>query len=289
MTDAPGDPRDIRTLLAIMARLRDPDGGCPWDLAQTFATIAPYTLEEAYEVADAIDRGDLHDLKDELGDLLLQVVFHARMAEEAGAFAFADVVAAICDKMVRRHPHVFSTAQAGEPGAVLEGWEAIKRAERAARGETDASALAGVSRGLPEWLRAVKLQQKAAKVGFDWPGPAPVIAKLHEEIEEVRAEFAAVADAPDDAAARDRLEDELGDLLFVCLNLTRHAGIDAGTALRRANAKFERRFRAMEALAAADGGLAGQPLAAQDRYWEQAKAAEKAGGQGVPAAEREAG
>jgi ATP diphosphatase len=283
MTDTPTDPRDIRALLAIMARLRDPDGGCPWDLAQTFATIAPYTIEEAYEVADAIDRGDLHDLKDELGDLLLQVVFHARMAEEAGAFAFADVVAAICDKMVRRHPHVFGAAQAGEPGAVLEGWEAIKRAERAAKGEADASALAGISRGLPEWLRAVKLQQKAAKVGFDWPGPAPVIAKLHEEIEEVRAEFAAVAEDPDDAAARDRLEDEIGDVLFVCANLARHARVDVGAALRRANAKFERRFRAMEALAAADGGLAGQPLAAQDRYWDLAKAAEKAGGQGLPA------
>ncbi|MFN7137393.1 MAG: nucleoside triphosphate pyrophosphohydrolase [Thermomonas sp.] len=289
MTDTPADPRDIRSLLVIMARLRDPDGGCPWDLAQTFASIAPYTIEEAYEVADAIDRGDLHDLKDELGDLLLQVVFHARMAEEAGAFAFADVVAAICDKMVRRHPHVFGTAQAGDAGAVLQGWEAIKRAERAAKGEADASALAGISRGLPEWLRAVKLQHKAAKVGFDWPGPAPVIAKLHEEIEEVRAEFAAVADDPADAAARDRLEDEIGDVLFVCANLARHARVDVGAALRRANAKFERRFRAMEALAAADGGLAGQPLAAQDRYWDLAKAAEKAGGQGLPAQEREAG
>ena len=288
MTDTPADPRDIRALLAIMARLRDPDGGCPWDLEQDFATIAPYTIEEAYEVADAIDRGDLDDLKDELGDLLLQVVFHARMAEEAGAFAFADVVAAICDKMVRRHPHVFGEAHADDSGEVLRNWDAIKRAERAAKGEADASALAGISRGLPEWLRAVKLQHKAAKVGFDWPGPAPVIAKLHEEIEEVRAEFAAVADDPDDAAARDRLEDEIGDVLFVCANLARHARVDVGAALRRANAKFERRFRAMEALAAADGGLAGQPLAAQDRYWDLAKAAEKAGGQGLPAQAQEA-
>ncbi|TCT24800.1 nucleoside triphosphate pyrophosphohydrolase [Thermomonas haemolytica] len=293
MTDAPADPRDIRTLLAIMARLRDPDGGCPWDREQTFASIAPYTIEEAYEVADAIDRGDLADLRDELGDLLLQVVFHARMAEEAGAFAFADVVAAICDKLVRRHPHVFAAqgranaaggrrpgaageSRAGDSDEVLRDWEAIKRAERAARGEADTSALAGISRGLPEWLRAVKLQQKAAKVGFDWPGPEPVIAKLHEEIEEVRAELAAVAEDPADAAARDRLEDEIGDLLFVCANLARHARVDVGAALRRANAKFERRFRAMEALAAADGGLAGQPLAAQDRYWDLAKAAEKA-------------
>ncbi|MGE4367996.1 nucleoside triphosphate pyrophosphohydrolase [Thermomonas sp.] len=286
MTDAPADPRDLRTLLAIMARLRDPAGGCPWDVQQTFASIAPYTIEEAYEVADAIDRGDLDDLKDELGDLLLQVVFHARMAEEAGAFAFGDVVAAICDKLVRRHPHVFDAAgrpldPAARAAAVADAqqqaraWEALKRAERAARGEMDTSALAGISRGLPEWLRAVKLQEKAARVGFDWPGPEPVIAKLHEEIEEVRAEFAAVAADPGDAAARDRLEDEIGDVLFVCANLARHAKVDVGAALRRANAKFERRFRAMETLAAADGGLAGQPLTAQDRYWDLAKAAEK--------------
>ena len=284
----PHDRRDIAALLAIMAALRDPAAGCPWDLEQDFASIAPYTIEEAYEVADAIDRGDLGDLRDELGDLLLQVVFHARMAEEAGAFAFADVVAAICDKMVRRHPHVFDASgrplgAAARDAAVADAeqqtraWEALKRAERDAKGEADASALAGISRGLPEWQRAVKLQHKAAKVGFDWPGPAPVIAKLHEEIEEVRAEFAAVAADPGDAAAQDRLEDEIGDLLFVCANLARHAKVDVGAALRRANLKFERRFRAMEALAAADGGLAGQSLEAQDRYWVRAKAAEKDG------------
>ena len=282
------DRRDIAALLAIMAALRDPAAGCPWDLEQDFASIAPYTIEEAYEVADAIDRGDLGDLRDELGDLLLQVVFHARMAEEAGAFAFADVVAAICDKMVRRHPHVFDASgrplgAAARDAAVADAeqqtraWEALKRAERDAKGEADASALAGISRGLPEWQRAVKLQHKAAKVGFDWPGPAPVIAKLHEEIEEVRAEFAAVAADPGDAAAQDRLEDEIGDVLFVCANLARHAKVDVGAALRRANLKFERRFRAMEALAAADGGLAGQSLEAQDRYWVRAKAAEKDG------------
>ena len=284
----PHDRRDIAALLAIMAALRDPAAGCPWDLEQDFASIAPYTIEEAYEVADAIDRGDLGDLRDELGDLLLQVVFHARMAEEAGAFAFTDVVAAICDKMVRRHPHVFDAS--GRPlgatardAAVADAeqqtraWEALKRAERDAKGDTDASALAGISRGLPEWQRAVKLQHKAAKVGFDWPGPAPVIAKLHEEIEEVRAEFAAVAADPGDAAAQDRLEDEIGDLLFVCANLARHAKVDVGAALRRANLKFERRFRAMEALAAADGGLAGQSLEAQDRYWVRAKQAERTG------------
>ena len=276
----------IGALLAIMARLRDPQGGCPWDLEQSFATIAPYTIEEAYEVVDAIDRGDMADLKDELGDLLLQVVFHARMAEEAGAFDFSDVVAAICDKLVRRHPHVFP-AQAsgnadgalpvGDSAAVLRNWDAIKQAEGAAKGETDTSALAGISRGLPEWQRAVKLQHKAAKVGFDWPDPAPVLDKLREEIEEVRVEFAAVANDPADVAARDRLEDELGDVLFVCANLARHAQVDVGSALRRANAKFERRFRAMEAMAAGDGGLAGQTLDAQDRYWAQAKAAERDG------------
>ena len=275
----PVESRQVESLLAIMAKLRDPDGGCPWDLAQDFSTIAPYTIEEAYEVADAIDRNDLVDLKDELGDLLLQVVFHAQMAKEQGAFEFADVVAAICDKMTRRHPHVFAEeARKDDADAQLRHWEDLKRAERAAKGDADASALAGISRGLPEWQRAVKLQHKAAKVGFDWPGPAPVIAKLHEEIDEVRVEFDAVAAAPDDVEAHDRLEDELGDILFVCANLARHAKVDVGSALRRANLKFERRFRTMEALAAADGGLAGQSLEAQDRYWDRAKAAEKEAG-----------
>ncbi|QDA56784.1 nucleoside triphosphate pyrophosphohydrolase [Thermomonas aquatica] len=275
MSDAHG----IQRLLEIMAALRDPQTGCPWDVEQSFATIAPYTIEEAYEVADAIDRGDMGDLKDELGDLLLQVVFHARMAQEQGAFAFADVVDAICDKMTRRHPHVFAGASVEDAEQQTKAWEEHKRAERAARGESDTSALAGISRGLPEWQRAVKLQHKAAKVGFDWPAPAPVLEKLHEEIEEVRAEFAAVAADPDDAAAHDRLEDEIGDILFVCANLARHAKVDFGAALRRANHKFERRFRAMEALAAADGGLAGQSLEAQDRYWVRAKQAEQGGSQ----------
>ena len=278
---------DISELLAIMARLRDPQGGCPWDLEQDFSTIAPYTIEEAYEVADAIDRGDLPGLKDELGDLLLQVVFHSRMAEEGGHFGFGDVVAAIRDKMLRRHPHVFSAeerAVAGDAGsghgasvadaeAQTVAWEEHKRRERAARGDSDTSVLAGISRGLPEWQRAVKLQKRAATLGFDWPGPAPVIAKLHEEIEEVRVEFDAVAAAPGDAAARDRLEDELGDLLFVAANLTRHAKVDFGAALRRANAKFERRFRRMEQLAAADGvDLSTLSLDDQDAYWNRAKA-----------------
>ena len=276
------DTRDIQRLLDIMAALRDPTTGCPWDIEQGFASIAPYTIEEAYEVADAIDRGDMADLRDELGDLLLQVVFHAQMAKEQDAFEFGDVVAAICDKMTRRHPHVFGDeARRSNADAQLQHWEDLKRAERAAKGETDTSALAGISRGLPEWQRAVKLQHKAAKVGFDWPDPTPVLEKLHEEIEEVRAEFAAVAANPDDAAAHDRLEDEIGDILFVCANLARHAKVDFGAALRRANHKFERRFRAMEALAAPDGGLAGQSLEAQDRYWVRAKEAEHAGqGQG---------
>jgi ATP diphosphatase len=269
---------DIAALLEIMARLRQPVDGCPWDLAQTFATIAPYTIEEAYEVADAIDRGDMDDLRDELGDLLLQVVFHARMAEEQGAFDFAGVVDAIVDKMVRRHPHVFAGAdREADAEAQLREWEALKRGEREAAGDGDASALAGIARGLPEWQRAIKLQKRAATVGFDWPGPGPVVAKLHEEIDEARAEFAAVAADPADAAAQDRLEDEIGDLLFVCANLARHARVDPGTALRRANAKFERRFRAMEALAAADGvHLKDLPLDAQEAYWVRAKIAERA-------------
>ncbi len=267
---------DIEGLLEIMARLRDPEGGCPWDVEQTFATIAPYTIEEAYEVADAIDRGDLDDLRGELGDLLLQVVFHARMAEEQGAFGFADVVAAISDKMVRRHPHVFAGASVDGVEAQGREWEAHKRRERDAAGETDTSALAGVARGMPEWQRAIKLQARAARVGFDWPGPGPVFDKLREEIEEARAEFDAVAQAPGDPAVRERLADEIGDLLFVCANLARHAKVDPGTALRRANAKFERRFRAMEALAAADGtALAELPLEAQDGYWNRAKARER--------------
>lgn len=271
------DPTRIQRLLAIMARLRDPQGGCPWDLKQNFATIAPYTIEEAYEVADAIDRGDLDDLKDELGDLLLQVVFHARMAEEQGAFAFPDVVDAISDKMERRHPHVFAGMSIADSDALNAMWDAEKKRERLAKqgDAADGSALAGVARGLPEWQRAVKLQKRAATVGFDWPGPAPVIEKLKEELDEVQAEFDALAAAPHDSAVRERLEEELGDLLFVAANLARHAKVDPGAALRRANHKFERRFRMMETMAAADGvRLADLPLDAQDAYWNRAKATE---------------
>jgi ATP diphosphatase len=276
------DPQPMQRLLEIMARLRDPQSGCPWDTQQTFATIAPYTIEEAYEVADAIDRGDLDDLKDELGDLLFQVVFHARMAEEQGAFAFADVAAAIAEKMQRRHPHVFAGMSIADSDALNAMWDAEKKKERLAKlagqgVEADRSALAGVARGLPEWQRAVKLQKKAANIGFDWPGPAPVIAKLREELDEVRVEFEALAAAPGDAAARDRLEDELGDLLFVAANLARHAKVDPGAALRRANRKFERRFRAMETMAEAEGlRLADLPLDTQDAYWVRAKRAEAA-------------
>lgn len=265
----------IQQLLDIMARLRDPQSGCPWDVQQTFASVAPYTVEEAYEVADAIDRNDLPALRDELGDLLLQVVFHARMAEEQGAFGFDDVIAAICEKMLRRHPHVFAGAPVQGAEGQTVAWEEHKRQERAAAGDADPSALAGIARGLPEWQRAVKLQSRAARVGFDWPEVTPVIAKLHEEIEEVRVEFAAVAADPADEAARARLQDELGDVLFVCANLARHARVDVGAALRGANLKFERRFRAMEAMAAAASHrLSELPLQAQDALWEQVKAEE---------------
>ncbi len=262
---------ELERLLGIMARLRDPQQGCPWDLQQSFATIAPYTIEEAYEVADAIDRGDLDDLCDELGDLLLQVVFHAQMASEQGAFGFAEVARAISDKMQRRHPHVFAQVDVSGAEDVMVNWEAIKHAERAAKGDPDTSALAGISRGLPEWQRAVKLQSRAARVGFDWPGPGPVMDKVREELDEVAAEFAR-APVQENAA---RLQEELGDLLFVCANLARHAQVDVGAALRQANLKFERRFRAMEAQADRDGqAMADLDLDAQERLWQQVKASE---------------
>lgn len=263
---------DIDELLAIMARLRDPDDGCPWDVAQTFDSVAPYTIEEAYETVDAIDRKDYAALKDELGDLLLQVAFHARMAEEQGLFDFGDVVDAISSKLVRRHPHVFADVHYVDAEEQRRAWEAIKRAERAGRGEDDASALAGIARGLPEWKRALQLCEKAATVGFDWPGPEPVLEKLDEEIAEVRAEFAAGAD-------HERLLDEIGDVAFVLVNLARHAQVDFSEALRHANAKFERRFRRMETLAAESGeDLAGKPLGDQDTLWNQAKSEERGGG-----------
>ncbi len=258
-------------LLAIMARLRDPQNGCPWDVKQNFATIAPYTIEEAYEVADAIDRRDWRDLCDELGDLLLQVVFHAQMAKEAGLFDFNDVAHAISDKMLRRHPHVFGDESYENLDAQKQGWEDIKQAERAAKGEQhDDSALAGVSRGLPEWKRALKLQERAAKVGFDWPDEQPVLDKLLEEVDEVRAEFAHGRDPQ-------RLQDEIGDVLFVVVNLARHAGVDFSQALRHANAKFERRFRRMEQLARDDGQPLPQcDLTEQEALWQRVKRVDEA-------------
>ena len=266
------DPDPMAKLLATMARLRDPEHGCPWDVRQTFASIAPYTIEEAYEVVDAIDRDDHAALKDELGDLLLQVVFHARMAEEQGLFDFDAVAAGLDAKLVRRHPHVFGDAHYADVDAQTRAWDAIKRSERAARGAADdASALAGVSHGLPEWRRALKLCEKAAAVGFDWPSPEPVLDKLEEEVDEVRAEFAA-------HSGQDRLLDEIGDVAFVLVNLARHAGVDFSAALRHANAKFERRFRRMETLATEAGTrLADQSLDAQDALWNAAKREERRG------------
>lgn len=258
----------IEDLLKIMTRLRDPGNGCPWDVKQSFETIVPYTIEEAYEVADAVDRRDYADLCDELGDLLLQVVFHARMAEEAGHFRFDDVVASICNKMITRHPHVFAEAEAETADEVLLNWEAIKRMEREAGGDQDRSALAGIARGLPEWQRAIKLQKRAATVGFDWPDVNPVFDKLREELDEVREEFAQGADP-------DRLTDEIGDVLFVCANLARHAHVDVSAAMRHANAKFERRFRRMETLSEESGRrLRDNSLIEQEQFWDRAKAEE---------------
>lgn len=264
--------RGIDELLRIMAALRAPDGGCPWDLEQDFSSIAPYTIEEAYEVADAIDRGDMDDLKDELGDLLLQVVFHAQMAKEAGAFEFSDVSEAICDKMTRRHPHVFAGASIEDAEAQTAAWEVQKQAERAAKNPVDDSALAGIARGLPEWQRAVKLQSRAARTGFDWPDHRPVIAKLREELDELAVEFDAREAAPNDVETQARLREELGDVLFVAANLARHAKVDPGDALRAANRKFERRFRSMEAMAKAEGQAFSElDLKAQEALWFRVK------------------
>ncbi|HZK89006.1 MAG TPA: nucleoside triphosphate pyrophosphohydrolase [Stellaceae bacterium] len=253
--------RPIDKLLEVMARLRDLERGCPWDLQQDFSTIAPYTVEEAYEVADAIERSDMPALKDELGDLLLQVVFHARMAEEAGLFAFDDVANAISDKMIRRHPHVFGDAQIAGVAAQNEAWEAHKAAERAAAGGAD-SVLDGIALALPALLRAAKVSRRAARIGFDWPDARGVIAKVNEEIAEIEDEIAT-------GGGRDRLEDEIGDLLFAAANLARKLDIEPETALRRATAKFERRFRRVEALAAERG--IGRDLDALEALWRQVK------------------
>jgi len=273
MTDKATNPLD--DLLAIMARLRDPEHGCPWDLQQDFASVAPYTIEEAHEVADAIERGDPDDLRDELGDLLFQVVFHAQLASEAGWFDFDDVAAAISAKMRRRHPHVFGDLRYASVEAQKQAWDAIKTAERVERGEApDPSALAGISSGLPAWTRALKLQQRAAAVGFEWPAPEPILDKLAEEVAEVRAEFA--SDEFSQGVNHARLEDEIGDVLFVMVNLARRANVDFLRALRGANAKFERRFRRMEQLAAQQGrAFAEHDLVEQETLWRQAKADER--------------
>ena len=252
-------------LIQVMARLRDPNGGCAWDLEQTFATIAPYTVEEAYEVADAIERRDLRDLRDELGDLLFQVVFHARMAEEAGAFAFDDVVEAITDKMIRRHPHVFGDASERSAREQTAAWEEVKAKERAAKGD---GWLDSVAVTLPALTRAAKLSARAARVGFVWPTLGEVIAKLHEEVAELEAEVAS-----DDVAA---MRAELGDILFVCANIARTLEIDAEDALRATNAKFVRRFGFIEQRLAESGRTPLESdLAEMDGLWNEAKAAER--------------
>ena len=266
--------RDIARLIEIMAALRTPGSGCPWDLEQTFRTIAPYTLEEAYEVADAIARDDLADLKDELGDLLLQVAFHARMAEEQGSFDFGDVVEAVTAKLVRRHPHVFADADGSTAEAVKGLWQRIKAKERAEakadRSEAKPSgALAGVPVNLPALTRALKLQNKAGRVGFDWNDPRAVLAKIREEADEIEAEL----DGPD----RSKAAAEVGDLLFAVVNLARHLAADPEDVLRQTNLKFERRFAAIErALAARGKAPKDATLAEMDALWDEAKAAEKA-------------
>jgi ATP diphosphatase len=258
---------ELRRLLDVMVALRDPATGCPWDREQTFDSIAPYTIEEAHEVADAIARRDFSALPDELGDLLFQVVYHAQMADEAGKFGFAEVAAAIADKMVRRHPHVFGEAAARDAAAQTRAWEAQKQAERAARDEV--GTLAGIPLGLPALTRADKLARRAARVGFDWPDAPAVLAKLDEEIAELRAELPAADPA--------RLADEVGDLLFVLVNLARKLDLDPEACLRGANRKFSRRFSAVEATLAAEGRTPSEvSLAEMEAAWRAVKARERA-------------
>ena len=267
-------------LLAIMARLRDTEGGCPWDREQNFATIAPYTIEEAYEVADAIARGDMGALQDELGDLLFQVVFHARMAEEAGLFTFDDVAETIAKKMLRRHPHVFGDAEISSVAAQNEAWESHKQAERTARAQgtgEPTSILDGVALALPALMRAVKVQRRAARIGFDWPDASAVFAKISEELSELRDEL-------DLGANRSTVEDEMGDFLFAAVNLARKLDIDPEAVLRQATAKFERRFRRIEALAADRG--AGTDLEALEALWQEVKRDERATLRGRPGRNR---
>ncbi len=254
-------------LIDVMARLRAPDGGCPWDIAQDFASIAPYTIEEAYEVLDAIERGDLQDLREELGDLLFQVVFHAQMASETGAFNISDVTRSITEKMIRRHPHVFEAKDNRSAEQQTEAWEIVKARERREKAPAQASALAGVALALPALLRAEKLQKRAARTGFDWADPAPIFDKLEEETQELREAIASGNEAA--------MQDEIGDLLFVAANLARRLRIDPEIALRQANAKFERRFHAMETLARERGvDFAALDLDAQEELWQAVKAQE---------------
>ena len=266
MKNDPNSARgDIQELLAIMRRLRNKNGGCPWDLEQDFSTIAPYTIEEAYEVATAIEHKDYAALKDELGDLLFQVVFHAQMADEAKLFAFEDVVRAICDKMIRRHPHVFGDGGAKTPQAVTEAWDEIKRRERAAK--PNQGLLDDVPRALPALMRAVKLQNRAAQVGFDWPSAVTVTDKIAEESEEL-AEAAASGKVA-------KVAEEFGDLLFAMANLARHLKLDPEDALRAANAKFVRRFKAIESGLHAQGRrLEDASLEEMEALWQEAKKAE---------------
>ena len=256
-----------------MARLRDRESGCPWDRQQTFASIAPYTIEEAYEVADAINRGDMEELRDELGDLLFQVVFYAQMAREAGYFDFTDVVEAISTKMLRRHPHVFRGAPAGDAVELRREWERHKAEERSAKGQGDNRGLLdGVALALPALVRAGKLQKRAAKAGFDWPHISGVIEKVSEELGEVGAEMAA-------DPGSERVTEEIGDLLFACVNLARHTGVDAESALRASNDKFERRFRALEAVLAGQGKSAADASPDEmDAVWELIKTEEAESG-----------
>lgn len=257
----------IDTLLAVMVKLRDPQTGCPWDLEQDFDSIAPHTIEEAYEVAEAISRRNMPDLCDELGDLLFQVVFYAQMASEAEAFNFDDVVAAIVDKMVRRHPHVFGEERIDDAQTQTLAWEQHKASERRAKGEAPESRLDSIGSGLPALSRALKLQRKASQVGLDWPNASAVLVKLDEESRELEA-------ALDDGAPAGALADELGDLMFTCVNIARHLGVDCEGALRRANLKFERRFRVLEALAEGAGGqLCGKSPEELDALWRRSKAA----------------
>ncbi len=269
---------DIRRLLDIMAKLRDPDGGCPWDLEQSFETIAPYTIEEAYEVVDAIENGDMRRLRDELGDLLLQVVFHAQMSRETGGFDFDGVVAGVSDKMIRRHPHVFGGDDVADAETQTLAWETHKARERETRASAEgrrASVLDDVARGLPALLRAQKLQKRAARVGFDWTTTDDVIAKIEEELVELRQ---AVSEKRENEELRDKeaISAEFGDLLFSTVNHARHLGVDPESALRHANTKFERRFRQVETEVALSGrDLERLSLAEYDEAWERAKKRER--------------